>query len=49
MRSFVNWWTRFPGRQAAPTLLTGLAVIGALGDWAALLQALCRSSGFYWG
>jgi hypothetical protein len=49
MRFFGNWCKRFPAREVAPTLVTALAVLGALADWPALINGLAGAAGFLWG
>jgi hypothetical protein len=49
MRFFASWWERFPGREIAPTLLTGLAVVGVLSHAGPLIKAVLASCGFVWG
>ncbi len=49
MRFFSSWWQRVPGREVASTLLTALAVIGALGHAGAFVRAFLGPYGFNWG
>ena len=49
MRFFSSWWERIPTRHAAPTLLTALALAGALSHAGAFFKAIFAPYGFSWG